>query len=181
MDVLRVEDAETESVADLACWADGAVDRVVEGRIDGVRLVDCVGRRLPVRRLRLNVSGKDILGPRELILVESMVLDAVSIEPNIGALYEKATASEDGDTSAVPIIEIVIGSLPYTSAWKEMGNNHRDTYPKPVILHVDTSRRLRDMHVGVGSIAFRLVSHGGTLRDLEICALRAANSSVYVP
>jgi hypothetical protein len=109
VDVLRVEDAKTEGIADLTVCAEFAVVWVVG--VDRIRLVLCIWGRLPIWCLGLHIASKDVFGTGELILVESMVLYTVAIEPNIGTFDEEAAASEDRDTSAVEIIQVVISRL----------------------------------------------------------------------
>jgi len=111
MDVLGVEDAKTESIADLTGWAECAVDWVADCGVERVRLTDCIRGRLPIRRLGLYIASKYVLGTGELILVESVVLHTVAIEPNIGTFDEEAAASVDRNTSAIPIIEVMISGL----------------------------------------------------------------------
>jgi hypothetical protein len=109
--VLRVDNAKAKRVTDLIGRADRCVDWVVDGAVEGVRLLYRVWRRLPVRCLGLDIPGEDVPCAVELILVEGVVLHSVPVQPNVGPFNKKAATSEDGNTSASRIIQIMVSSL----------------------------------------------------------------------
>ena len=59
----------------------------------------------------MDEAGEEGVGVRDLVLVQSVVLDAVGPEEGVGAFDEEAAAGEDGDLGAVRVVEVMVGGL----------------------------------------------------------------------
>lgn len=77
--VRRVQNTETKCIAAFARRADGVIVRVVKGLVDRVWLSLRIRSWHVIRGLALNEPGEDILSVGELILVECLVFDSISI------------------------------------------------------------------------------------------------------
>ena len=116
--------------------------------------------------LGLDLTGVDVLGVDELVLVERVMFNGSADHPDgTGtALIEETAAVEDGDLSLTGIFNIVVGS------------------PQPVVLHVETAGASGDVHGHEGADAVVVdAAASGALTDLEIRARETTDTGVDVP
>lgn len=109
--ILRIKNTQAIGVTYLVRRACRCIVRVRVAIRATIGLGLGVGGGHVVWRLGLDVACKDRLGIVELVLVEGVVLDARAPEEGIGAFDVEATAGEDGNLGAVPVVEVVISSL----------------------------------------------------------------------
>ena len=114
----------------------------------------------------MDEASEDVLGGVELVLVEGVVLDAAGPEEGVGGFDVQATAGEDGDLGAVPVVEVVVGGLGWVLVYVSGEWRHETTYPEPVVLKVRSLGGLCDVDVGVCGHAVCVHGAGGTLSDL---------------
>lgn len=147
----------------MTCRTDGVIVGIVESTVRRVGLALRIWSGHVVRCLALNEASEDILCVGELVLIQRLVLNSISVEPDVGTLYKQTPAHEDRDLSRFCVIKIVIGR------------------PEPVVLHIDVTRTLCDMYVGVSSHAGIVDTADRTLGDLQVGPFRATNTSVNIP
>lgn len=90
---------------------------------------------------------------------------------------ESATG-EDGDSGAVWVIEIVVGSLKELA---QVDERRKNTYPEPIVLEIGTDGRRCYVHIGMRCETGGIDTTDWTLCDLEVRSQSTTNACVDVP